>query len=495
MTATTKAIRIPTVHGVPTAACSADPCNISSNIPATRKLPALPPHPICPTRRAWIPNGNQPHIISIPLSYDDAAPILQALKGPSVPQGWQGALPFRYHLGPGGVRVHLVSQQDYQRRTIWDVIGKIKGTEYPEDWVVVGNHRDAWVYGAVDPNSGTASMLEAVHGVGALLKEGWKPKRSIIFCSWDAEEEGLIGSTEWVEQHAQQLTNAVAYFNVDVAVSGPDFSASAVPSLKNFMREIAKSVPSPMGDTVYQEWRANRHGSNEHRASNAPAQPGDEVHVSDLGSGSDFTPFLQHVGVPSTDIGSGGPYGVYHSVFDNYAWFVMNADPHFVYLQQMARVLGLEAVRMADTDVLPYDYAAYAREVKAYIEAAKRKAADAGLSGLDFGPALEAAATIRQSRRPRAPVAGESTSRHPLQFNATLRAAETALTVARLACPTAPGTSTPSMRRASIPGYAAVVIPGVNEAIEAKDAGRASAQLAVLTKRLTRPRKPLKAAH
>ncbi len=151
------------------------------------------------------PDGNQPHIISIPISYHDAAPILQAIKGAGVPQGWQGALPFRYHIGPGGVRVHLVSQQDYERRTIWDVVGKVKGTDSPEDWVVVGNHRDAWVYGAVDPNSGTASMLEAVHGVGALLKEGWKPKRSIVFCSWDAEEEGLIGSTEWVEQHAQQL--------------------------------------------------------------------------------------------------------------------------------------------------------------------------------------------------------------------------------------------------------------------------------------------------
>src|ERR1019366_6828479 len=207
------------------------------------------------------PYGNEPHIISIPLSYHDAAPILQALRGPSVPQDWQGALPFRYHLGQvggqGGVKVHLVSVQDYQRRIIWDVIGKIKGTEYPDEWVVVGNHRDAWVYGAVDPSSGTAAMLEAVHGVGALVKQGWRPKRTIVFCSWDAEEEGLIGSTEWVEQHEQALGKAVAYFNVDVAVAGPDFSASAVPSLKQFMREIAKSVPSPMGDTVYQEWGAN----------------------------------------------------------------------------------------------------------------------------------------------------------------------------------------------------------------------------------------------
>jgi N-acetylated-alpha-linked acidic dipeptidase len=439
------------------------------------------------------PEGNQPHIISIPISYHDAAPVLQAMKGPGVPQGWQGALPFRYHVGPGGVRVHLVSQQDYQRRTIWDVVGRIKGTESPADWVVVGNHRDAWVYGAVDPNSGTASMLEAVHGVGALLKEGWKPKRSIIFCSWDAEEEGLIGSTEWVEQHGQELNNAVAYFNVDVAVSGPDFSASAVPSLKKFMRDIAKSVPSPMGDTVYQEWRANRHGANEHRASNAPSTPGEEVHVSDLGSGSDFTPFLQHQGVPSTDIGSGGPYGVYHSVFDNYAWFVMNADPHFVYLQQMARVLGLEAIRMADTDVLPYDYEEYAREVKAYIESAKRKAGDDGLSGLDFGPALSATAKF----------AAAATHAHQLQtnppadiaeFNATLRGTETAL-LSPEGLPNrswykhtiyAPGEHT---------GYAAVVIPGVNEAIEAKDSARAAEQLTVLTHCLDKAAQTLETAH
>ncbi len=461
--------------------------------PGDPETPGIASTPDLPDSARVNPEGNQPHIISIPLSYKDAAPILEALKGPGVPQGWQGALPFRYHIGPGGVRVHLVSEQDYQRRTIWDVIGKIKGVDDPENWVVVGNHRDAWVYGAVDPNSGTASMLEAVHGVGALLKEGWKPKRSILFCSWDAEEEGLIGSTEWVEQHAQQLTNAVAYFNVDVAVSGPDFSASAVPSLKNFMRDISKSVPSPMGDTVYQEWRANRHGSNEHRASNAPPQPGDEVRVSDLGSGSDFTPFLQHIGVPSTDIGSGGPYGVYHSVFDNYAWFVMNADPHFVYLQQMARVLGLEAIRMADTDVLPYDYPAYAREVKAYIESAKRKAVDAGVAGLDFGPSLDAATKFATAAdhahqlqlNPPADVA---------QFNATLRAAEAAM-ISPAGLPNRPWYKHTIYAPGEYTGYAAVVIPGVNEAIEARDSARASQQLTVLTESLEKAAQTLENAH
>ncbi len=461
--------------------------------PGDPETPGVASTPDLPDSARINPEGNQPKIISIPLSYQDVAPILQSLKGPGVPQGWQGALPFRYHIGPGGVRVHLVSEQDYQRRTIWDVIGKIKGTDDPENWVVVGNHRDAWVYGAVDPNSGTASMLEAVHGVGALIHDGWKPKRSILFCSWDAEEEGLIGSTEWVEQHAQQLTNAVAYLNVDVAVAGPDFSASAVPSLKNFMRDISKSVPSPMGDTVYQEWRANRHGTNEHRVSNAPPQPGDEVRVSDLGSGSDFTPFLQHIGVPSTDIGSGGPYGVYHSVFDNYAWFVMNADPHFVYLQQMARVLGLEAVRMADTDVLPYDYPAYAHEVKAYIESAKRKATDAGLSGLDFAPALEAAAKFAKA----ADHAHQLQLRPPTdlaQFNTTLRAAETAM-IAPAGLPNRPWYKHTIYAPGEYTGYAAVVIPGVNEAIEAKDSSRAAEQLSVLAQALDKAAQTLESAH
>src|SRR5580692_5370432 len=261
--------------------------------PGDPETPGVASTPDLPDSARISPDGNQPHIISIPISYHDASPILQALKGPGVPQGWQGALPFRYHLGPGGVKVHLVSQQDYQRRTIWDVVGKVKGTQYPDDWVVAGNHRDAWVYGAVDPNSGTAAMLESVHGIGILMKQGWRPKRTIVFCSWDAEEEGLIGSTEWVEQHAKTLERAVAYFNMDVAVAGSEFSASAVPSLKQFLRELTHSVPSPLGSTVYEQWKNGHFEGNEHRASNAPPET-EEVHVGDLGSGSDFTPFLQH---------------------------------------------------------------------------------------------------------------------------------------------------------------------------------------------------------
>ena len=219
--------------------------------PGIASVPSLPESKrISPEQSAQMPK-----VPVTPLSYHDAWPILQHLGGPDSPREWQGALPFTYHVGPGPVRVKMHLMQDYQFRTLWDVIGRVRGSESPDEWVVAGNHRDAWVYGAVDPNSGTAAMLEAVHGVGELLKSGWKPKRTMIFASWDGEEEGLMGSTEWAEQHESELVNAPAYFNVDVAVSGPKFGASAVPSLKQFLRDLTKAVPSPKGGTVYEEWQ------------------------------------------------------------------------------------------------------------------------------------------------------------------------------------------------------------------------------------------------
>jgi N-acetylated-alpha-linked acidic dipeptidase len=457
------------------------------------------------------PYGSQPHIISIPISYHDASPILQALKGPGVPQGWQGALGFRYHIGqpegPSAVRVHLVSVQDYQRRIIWDVIGKVKGTMYPDDWVIVGNHRDAWVYGAVDPSSGTSAMLEAVHGIGTLLHQGWRPKRTLVFASWDAEEEGLIGSTEWVDQNAKALERAVAYFNTDVAVSGSDFAAAAVPSLKQFVRELTRSVPSPLSGTVYQQWRINHPAQSGQNVVNAPAASGEEVHVGDLGSGSDFTPFFQHAGVPSTDIGSSGPYGVYHSVFDNFAWFTLNADPKFVYLQQMARVLGLEGLRMADADVLPYDYVAYAREISAYLEAAKKKtwvpgdkpssvrwsAPASGHYSLDFS-AAEAAAARLAAAAEHARTLQLAASGDLAKLNLSLRQAENAL-LSDAGLPNRPWYRHVIYAPGEFTGYSAVVLPGVNEALDAKDTTLAAQQLAVLAQALDRAARTLEGIH
>src|SRR5580704_4580426 len=248
-----------------------------------------------------------PKIPCTPLSYHDAWPMLEHLGGPDSPRDWQGALPFTYHVGPGPAKVKMHLKQEYKFRTLWDVIGRVSGSKLPDEWVVAGNHRDAWVYGAVDPNSGTAAMLESVHGIGELLKSGWKPKRTMVFASWDGEEEGLMGSTEWVEQHEAELANAPAYFNVDVAVSGPKFGASAVPSLKQFIRDVTKAVPSPKGGTVYEVWKKDSAegekvnpqetaGSN-FRGPAAEAKP--DAPVGDLGSGSDYTVFLQHLGVPS----------------------------------------------------------------------------------------------------------------------------------------------------------------------------------------------------
>ncbi len=428
--------------------------------------------------------ANQPKIPSTPLSYHDAAPILQALGGPESPHAWQGALPFTYHMGPGPVKVHMVLQENYSLRTIWDVIGKISGTQYPNQSVIVGNHRDAWVFGAVDPNSGTAAMLEAVHGIGALLQSGWKPKRTLIFASWDGEEEGLLGSTEWTEDHAAMLAHAVAYFNVDVGVSGPTFDAQAVPSLKAFVVNITKEVPSPLGGSVYDAWLQNqqsadqKNGSVDQYMQHGPP-PVEGIRMGNLGSGSDYTPFLQHVGVPSTDIGSSGPYGVYHSAFDNYTWFTKFADPNFVYLQQQARILGLEALHMADADLPPYDYAEYGAEVVSYLQAAQEKATKTGMTSLNFAPAIAAAHNFQDAGQHA--LAAERDPAGPLaEGNRLLRKVEEDLLSPR-GLPGRPWYKHTIYAPGEYTGYAAVVIPGINEAIDAKDTALAAAQLETLT--------------
>ena len=464
--------------------------------PGVASLPSLPDSQrISPEQSAQMPK-----ILVTPLSYHDALPILQHLEGPDSPREWQGSLPFTYHVGPGPVRVKMHLKQDYQFRTLWDVIGRVRGSELPDEWVVAGNHRDAWVYGAVDPNSGTAAMLETVHGVGELLKAGWKPKRTMVFGSWDGEEEGLIGSTEWVEQHAADLGGAPAYFNMDVAVSGPKFGASSVPSLKQFLRDVTKAVPSPKGGTVYEAWqKADQPGAP---STQSPAEAiGDirrlpnasgkgDVPVGDLGSGSDYSAFQQHLGVPSTDISSSGPYGVYHSVFDNFAWFKKFGDPDFVYEQQMARVFGLEMLRMADADVLPYDYEEYGKEIAAYLDAAKKRAeGKLGDRALDLN-AVTAAAKHFQDAGAKILSKQKNPPRDPARLNQALREAERGLLVPE-GLPHRPWYRHAIYAPGEYTGYAAVVIPGVNEALDKGDAERARQQLAVLTAALERAAKAL----
>jgi N-acetylated-alpha-linked acidic dipeptidase len=464
--------------------------------PGIASVPSLPDSQRTPPEQS----AQLPKIPTTPLSYADAWPILEHLGGPDSPRDWQGSLPFTYHVGPGPVKVKMHLVQDYQFRTIWDVIGRERGSELPDEWVVAGNHRDAWVYGAVDPNSGTAAMLETVHGIGELLKSGWKPKRTIVLGSWDGEEEGLVGSTEWGEQHTAELANAAAYFNMDVAVSGPKFGASSVPTLKQFLRDVTRVVPSANGGMLYDEWlKASQVASDSDRrptqaigdVERTPAaSTRSDAPVGDLGSGSDYTVFLQHLGVPAADVSSTGSYGVYHSVFDNFNWFKKFGDPDFTYEQEMARVFGIAILRMAAADVLPYDYGEYGKEISAYIEAARRKSdAVFGSQSPSFGEAAHAAHQFEQAgdkilRRQESP--GGDAAR----LNQSLREAERALLIPE-GLPNRPWFHHAIYAPGQYTGYAAVVLPGVNEAIDKRDLERTRQQIAVLAAALNRATKIL----
>lgn len=452
-----------------------------------------------------------PSIPSQPISAADAVPILRALAGPVAPREWQGAaLGAPYHVGSVGtpVTVHMRLAFDTRLRTIWDVIGRIPGTTERDELVVAGNHRDAWVYGATDPSSGTAAMLETVHGLGVLLKHGWRPRRTIVIGSWDGEEEGLIGSTEWVEQHQTELQHAVAYFNMDEAASGPAFHAAAVPSLREFVREIAAEVPSASGSgSVLDHWIAQErekgtvekaaategppHATETHGMREGSSATVSALHFGDLGSGSDYSPFLDHAGVPSADVGSDGLFGVYHSAYDNFDWFTRFVDPDFALTIQQARVFGLEILHMADAEVLPLNEVAYAQAIHGYLEQARRRSSAYGIK-LDFAPVLAAADSFAAAGR--AVHAAELSSHgDAARRNAALIAAEHALVVPE-GLPLRPWYRQAVYAPGLATGYAPEELPGVNDAIDAKDAPRAQEQLAKLVQALDRATSVLAAA-
>ena len=388
-----------------------------------------------------------------PISYGDARRLLEPLRGPLRPQGFQGALPFAYHVGgTDDLRVHLKTEMDYQVRKIWNVVARIDGNEEKDRWVIMGNHRDAWTFGAVDPNSGSTAMLEAGRGFGQLLKSGWKPRRTILLCSWDGEEYGLIGSTEWAEEYAVELRGkAVAYLNMDAAVSGPHFGASSVPSLWKLVRSATRDVRDPKtGKTVYQQWQDRSRENNPEPEMTDAATGSDtriaEARIGALGSGSDYTPFLQHLGVPSIDMGFGGDYGVYHSAYDSFYWMSKFGDPTFAYHVAAAQLWGTVALRLADADALPFDYSDYASEIREFFDESMKTARRRNLAGaFDEKPMRQAiddfskeAAQLEKRRQEtvvemdRTRV--EASDRHPRaqprlkQINEALLAAERALT-------------------------------------------------------------------
>ncbi len=327
-----------------------------------------------------------PRIPSLPIAWRDALVILKSLKGPVVPRGWQGGLPVTYHLGPGPSRVHMKIDASFGNRTITDVIGVLRGTDEPEKKIILGNHHDAWVYGAADPISGTATMLELARVAGALAKQGFRPRRTLVFGNWDAEEWTLTGSTEWGEELAGDLAqNGVACLNVDGSADGSAFQGSAVPSLRRLISEVLRDVRDPRtGRDLYSVTAENARAAAEERMPYfAPAEeeaedgmaPGRAVVEYDiLGSGSDYTVFFNHLGVPSLDAAFEGPYGVYHSILDNYYWMSHFGDPGFVYHTAMVPVWGMLAYRLANADLLPFEETAYPREVAGYLDGLERQA-------------------------------------------------------------------------------------------------------------------------
>ena len=327
----------------------------------------------------------------LPVSYDDALPLLKHLKGPLAPESWRGALPVTYHVGPGPSKVHLKLAFEWRTRPLYDVVARIDGSEFPDEWIIHGNHHDAWVNGASDPTSGNVALMETARGLGELLKRGWKPRRTIVIASWDGEEWGLLGSTEWVEKHQQELASkAVAYINSDSTGKGW-LSMSGSHSLQTFINEVARDVPAPRGSTsVLEAKRAHLLDQAPDEAARSAIKAKREFAIDALGSGSDYTAFLDYLQIASLDLGFGGDGGggVYHSVYDSFYWYTHFSDGDFVHSAALSRVIGTAILRLADADVLPFEFRGTAATLRGYVdEIAKMR----GVVGrLDLAPVRSA---------------------------------------------------------------------------------------------------------
>ncbi|MFK7923071.1 MAG: transferrin receptor-like dimerization domain-containing protein, partial [Bacteroidia bacterium] len=297
----------------------------------------------------------------LPISYEDALPLLTALEGPVAPGNWRGALPITYHIGPGPAQVRLQLEFDWQLRPAHNVIAKMPGSTYPDEWVIRGNHHDAWVHGANDPISGMVTVLEEARALGELVKAGQRPKRTIVYCAWGAEEPGLLGSTEWVEHHAAELKQkAVAYINSDG--NGRGFlSVGGSHSLESFFDQIPRSVDDPQKDmTIYDRW----HAMQQVRGRGNP----DHYKLSALGSGSDYSPFIQHLGIASLNLGFGGENsgGEYHTNFDTYPHYTRFKDPGFAYGIALTKIAGRTTLRLANADIIPLDFVEAVNTIATY---------------------------------------------------------------------------------------------------------------------------------
>jgi N-acetylated-alpha-linked acidic dipeptidase len=306
----------------------------------------------------------------LPISYHDALPLLKSLVGPVVPNSWKGALPITYHVGPGLTKVHLKVESNWDTKPINDVIAMIKGSEFPDQWVIRGNHHDGWVNGAEDPLSGQVAEMEEGKAIGELLKTGWRPKRTIIYCAWDGEEPGLLGSTEWCETHADELKQkVVAYINSDTNDRGFLFMEGSH-SLETFINNVAKDVTDPeKGISVWERAKDRQIINTSSVEIKRELESAKNFKIGAMGSGSDYTPFLQHLGIASLNLGFGGEGegGVYHSVYDSYDHYIRFGDPTFEYGVALAKTAGRAVLRLADGNILPFNFDDFAGRVSTYL--------------------------------------------------------------------------------------------------------------------------------
>jgi len=311
----------------------------------------------------------------LPISYGDAEPLLAAISGAVAPRAWRGGLGMTYHVGPGPAKVHLKVKSDWAGlKTIYDVIGKIPGTTDSDQWVIRGNHHDAWVNGAEDPISGLIAVIEEARSVGELVKAGWKPKRSIIFCAWDAEEPGLIGSTEFAEAHIDELkAHAVVYINSDTNGRG-FFGAEGSHTLEKFINDVARDVQDPETKlSVWKRAQLRQIGRPEEISERQEARSRSDLRIGALGSGSDYGAFLQHDGVAALNLGFGGEDGggIYHSIYDDFYWFTHFSDTDFVYGRALAQTAGTAIMRLADADLLPFEFGNFSDTMQSYVKELK----------------------------------------------------------------------------------------------------------------------------
>jgi N-acetylated-alpha-linked acidic dipeptidase len=310
----------------------------------------------------------------MPISYGDAQPLLAAIGGQTVPPEWRGGLPITYHVGPGPAKVHLKVSSNWDIKPIYDVIARIPGSAFPDQWIIRGNHHDAWVNGAEDPISGQVALLEEARSMSELVKQGWKPKRTIIFCAWDGEEPGLLGSTEWVETHQDELRKkAVMYVNSDT--NGRGFlGLEGSHTLEHFINSVARDVPDP--ETKLTVWKRAQLEAIAHpeEGGRQEVRSRPDLRIEALGDGSDYSPFLDFAGIASLNLGfygeSGG--GIYHSIYDDFYWYTHFGDPDFAYGRALSQTAGTALMRMADAELLPFDFTNFADTIHTYVGEVKK---------------------------------------------------------------------------------------------------------------------------